>query len=301
MNHENREIVGGDPHDLQMREPFAKLFTSRKETESAIIESMRLNGYYPSQPIVVWREQNVVVDGNTRVRAAIKAGIKDVCVCFMDFASEIEALEYAIKSQVDRRNLTRKELIKAVALLDERRQRGGDHTSEAAKAKCADEHIARKRSHETTAEVVGTSPATVRKLRAIQDYAKATGDRSDLEAYEAGKVSLNAAHKSVQAKKKAGNPPKTRKSKKPKAENNGPLEPAVNQNVYTQKPFHSTHAWEIVEKELDALLTLWPANYHAELFHHIRRWADETAKRLGYRPRKEPIPHASIVSDDPDS
>jgi ParB-like chromosome segregation protein Spo0J len=57
------------------------------------------------------------------LRAAKKAGLIQVPVALKRFDTEDEALEYAIKRQRNRRNLTDREIMKYVEELNKRRRR----------------------------------------------------------------------------------------------------------------------------------------------------------------------------------
>jgi ParB-like chromosome segregation protein Spo0J len=65
---------------------------------------MEKNGFDNFKPIDVW--QGIVIDGNSRFKAAIMAGIKEVAVYEHNFRNQEEALEYAIHNQRGRRNIT---------------------------------------------------------------------------------------------------------------------------------------------------------------------------------------------------
>jgi hypothetical protein len=95
-----------------------------------------------------------------------------------------EAMDYAIANQRDRRNLTDAELAGLVIVVDKRKARGGDHKSEEAKSKASLDAI--EKSSHVTAELTGTSPKKVEKIRAIADFAeKQIGISADLLAARA--------------------------------------------------------------------------------------------------------------------
>ena len=91
---------------------------------------MRQHGYDGAHPIAVWGD--IPIDGNTRLKAAQQAGLTHVPVIYRSFASEEEALKYAIHCQRDRRNLTDADILRLVEELDHRRTRGGDRRGEGA-------------------------------------------------------------------------------------------------------------------------------------------------------------------------
>ena len=66
-----------------------------------------------------------VVDGHTRLKAALQIGLSKVPIMLKHFSDEEEALEYAIHCQSDRRNLTDAELLNCISLIDSKYSRGG--------------------------------------------------------------------------------------------------------------------------------------------------------------------------------
>ncbi len=165
---------------LKTAEPFCSLFPIRPTVLSEIIEDMNKNGYDACQPIVVWNM--TVVDGHTRLRAAVAAGIKMVPVICRRFADEDEALEYAIKTQRNRRNLTDWELFQCLQKLDFKKKRGRNAAS-AGKSSIA------------VAAALGISAKKVEKLRAISDY----GTDEVKNALRRGEYTVNGAYEAVMA------------------------------------------------------------------------------------------------------
>ncbi|MDQ3654793.1 MAG: hypothetical protein M3457_06920, partial [Chloroflexota bacterium] len=95
----------------------------------SIAADMRQRGYDESDPIVVWDRDGelVVVDGHTRIEAAMDAGLAEIVIVEQGFDDELAALTYTLHKQRDRRNLTGEELVKVIAVVDasRRRARGG--------------------------------------------------------------------------------------------------------------------------------------------------------------------------------
>lgn len=177
------------PSDIEVRAPFSTLFPIDRETLEAIAADMRTNGYDAAQPIVLWR--NSVVDGHTRLEAAMLAGVPDVPVVEREFADEDEALQYAIHTQRDRRNLTDADIVRLVGELDKRRTRAAGQTRDEngrLQPKAPSEAIGK--SAVATAEIIGTSRQKVEKARAVLD--KATPEVK--AAVMAGERSINSAY-----------------------------------------------------------------------------------------------------------
>lgn len=155
-----------DPRLLVSREPFSTLFTIRQETIDAIVEAMRKKGFDTSQPIHVWRNGNIILDGHVRVKAAIETGM-EVTVFYHDFATEEEAMDYALAMQKNRRNLSDAELVRCISA------------------------VYRKKSAEATAAKIGTGRSKVQKVRAI------LSDPEETEHVLSGKKSIREAARSV--------------------------------------------------------------------------------------------------------
>jgi hypothetical protein len=184
-----------DPNDLPVRPPFSDLFPVRPTIREKVAMSMREDGYDASKPINVWRQEGIVVDGHTRRLAAIEAGV-EVLICLRDFRDEDEALDYAIRSQRDRRNMTDAELLCLVEAVDRRRKAG--RPSELASSQA---NSPSGKSSEQTADLIGTSRDKVEKARTINDYTDQTGDTEIKEAVKTGKLTINKACKRVKEKR----------------------------------------------------------------------------------------------------
>jgi hypothetical protein len=153
-------------------------------------------GYDPAEPVVVWRQENVVLDGHTRVAQAIKHNIL-VAVIFRDEPDENEAIIYAYCRQINRRQLSHGAILVAVSAVDKRRGSGGDHKSEKSKAsRDAFDSKPLYGHHKTakeTGDALGISQATVERSRTILDYAEKTGDDTEMKAVANGKSITSAA------------------------------------------------------------------------------------------------------------
>jgi ParB-like chromosome segregation protein Spo0J len=151
---------------------------------------MKVHGFDPSYPIVCTHNDDkiCVVDGYTRLKAARMLNLNAVPVIFKTFGSEDDALAYAIHNQKDRRNLTDADLLRCIQAVDRLKARGGDHTTQEAKASLG--AIAQGKSSEDTAKIVGTSPRKVEKARAVLNKA----DPETKQAVLDGQVSINQAY-----------------------------------------------------------------------------------------------------------
>jgi protein gp37 len=195
--------------DIEVRAPFKDLFPVDPVTLAAINESIQERGFDGSKPLDLWGQ--VLVDGHTRLRAAVACGLETVETFGHEFADEDAALEYAIKNQRDRRNMTAGDILRCVAALDQRKQRGGDRKSEEAKSKVSGDTIDSGPTAEHTAELLGVSPATVNRARAVNDHAS----QATKQAVETGELSLTAAAEKTRAEKKEAQPQEPKRASKP--------------------------------------------------------------------------------------
>jgi ParB-like chromosome segregation protein Spo0J len=96
---------------------FSSIFKIDETILSEITESMKTKGYDMSQPVVSWKEKDVLLDGHTRLAAAKNAGITEIPVVYKSFKTEEDAKEYAFKRQAQRRNLTQAEIFAAASTI----------------------------------------------------------------------------------------------------------------------------------------------------------------------------------------
>lgn len=177
--------------NLITREPFASLYPRCPDLVATLAKSMRENGFNTGNPIHAWPVNSasyVVLDGHTRLEAALAAGIEEVPVHRVYLGSDREALEYAVSQQRDRRNLTPAQqhahVARAVAAMD----RPKEERREAERAGSRDPGLPGP-SADHTAAVVGTSSATVKRIRTVLD----SGDEDTKAALLAGEITPKAA------------------------------------------------------------------------------------------------------------
>ena len=178
---------------LKSNEPFSGLFEIANETIDAISQDMVAKGYDTAHPIVVQKGTGRGIDGHTRLRAAKKAGLTEISVIKKAFADDAEAIEYAVKCQKNRRNLTGAGLLHALSIIDQRYGRGGDRRSQEAieKSKFSNEKI--ENSAEKAAAALGVSTATVLRARTVNDHA----DEETRRAIEAGEKTVSRAYTEI--------------------------------------------------------------------------------------------------------
>jgi len=172
-----------DPDDVKTASPFKDLFQVRPADLENVEQDMKTNGYDSAHPIIIWAGHDMtVIDGHTRLAAAKKLMFPLIPAIIKTFKDEAEALEYAIRTQRNRRNLTDAELFRCLNELDKRYK-----TTEELRAS---REARTGKSAEQTASLLGVSRAKVERLRAVNDHA------SDevKEAVKAGKLTVNKAY-----------------------------------------------------------------------------------------------------------
>jgi len=190
--------------ELKTKEPFCSLFNIQPEILSAIKEDMEMNGYDGSQPIIIWNR--VIIDGHTRYEAAKQANIIEIPIFAYDFDNELDALQYAIHNQRNRRNLTEAEIIRCVEVVDRLRERGQNlkeyprdnkgHTIKPEVPENLGLNIPGKSSAQETAKITGLPESKVHQVRAV------VSDPEAREAVESGIKSIHRAAQEVREKKK---------------------------------------------------------------------------------------------------
>ena len=176
-----------NPLEIKTASPFKDLFPVKQNDLERVMASMKAKGYDNGHPIILWEGHDLtVVDGHTRLAAAQKLLFARIPVILKKFKDEAEALEYAIESQVNRRNLTDAELLNCLTELDKRKKTGPAKSLASREAKLG-------KSAEQTAALLGVSRAKVERLRTVSDHA------SDeiKDAVKDGKLSLNKAYKAT--------------------------------------------------------------------------------------------------------
>ena len=176
-----------NPLEIKTASPFKDLFPVKQNDLERVMASMKAKGYDNGHPIILWEGHDLtVIDGHTRLAAAQKLLFARIPVILKKFKDEAEALEYAIESQVNRRNLTDAELLNCLTELDKRKKTGPAKSLASREAKLG-------KSAEQTAALLGVSRAKVERLRTVSDHA------SDeiKDAVKDGKLSLNKAYKAT--------------------------------------------------------------------------------------------------------
>ncbi len=211
VNNSGEKSVGIELYldQLTKAEPFASLFSIKAEVFEAIKADMEVNGFDPSKPVTVWKKPDgnrVLIDGYTRVRAAEELGFLRVTAYEKSFATEAEALAYAIHTQRARRNLSDAELLRLIELVD--RPQTGFNTPVASIA-ATDEKP--RKTAELTADAIGTSRAKVERARAV------LADPNEAAAVLSGAKTIHQAAHDAKAKRASKSSTKTKPQHRSKA------------------------------------------------------------------------------------
>jgi ParB family chromosome partitioning protein len=163
-----------------------------------IAENMKTKGYDKSQPIVVIKGRNIVVDGHTRLEAAKKAGLTEIPAYEAEFEDIEDAMFYEFERQADRRNLTGGEILQAAKLLDGRKKKDGQG-----------------RQAELIAERLGLSPAYMYMAKKVVNEAPP----EMLEKIKSGEQKISQAYHEItgHTEKKATPQPDVRQDATPAA------------------------------------------------------------------------------------
>jgi len=192
-----------DIRQIRVIAPFKDLFNISPMTFEAIERHMRENGYDDSQPITIWGSEQCIIDGFTRFKAAQHIGLNEIPVVELHFSDELEALEYAVHNQRDRRNLTGPEIMRLVNLFYAKyNSQTHDKKKRAKKTdvpSSESETVQQKRTSEKVADTLGIGRGTVEKIKVITDE----GIPEVVQAVEAGEMTINRGYQeTVQEKQK---------------------------------------------------------------------------------------------------
>lgn len=177
--------------DIVLIPEFQKLLVMEADVLEKMRESMREEGFKPGHEIHIWKrgKEYILIDGHTRKCAWESLGNKTIPCIIHNFADIEEAKTFAIKEQINRRNLSGQALLDAVANFNFEK---GNVVGEKGKAS------------EIIAKQIGVSAKTVEKTRLVLKEASP----EQLEAIKKDEISMNQVYKQIQDKKKPKPEPK---------------------------------------------------------------------------------------------
>ena len=179
--------------DIVLIPEFQKLLVMEADVLEKMRESMREEGFKPGHEIHIWKrgKEYILIDGHTRKCAWESLGNKTIPCIIHNFADIEEAKTFAIKEQINRRNLSGQALVDAVANFNFEKGKG-NVVGEKGKAS------------EIIAKQIGVSAKTVEKTRLVLKEASP----EQLEAIKKDEISMNQVYKQIQDKKKPKPEPK---------------------------------------------------------------------------------------------
>ena len=173
--------------DIVLIPEFQKLLVMEADVLEKMRESMREEGFKPGHEIHIWKrgKEYILIDGHTRKTAWESLGNKTIPCIIHNFASLEEAKTFAIKEQINRRNLSGQALLDAVASFNF--EKGKGHTS-GEKGKAS----------EIIAKQIGVSTKMIEKTRVV--LKEATPEQ--LEAIKKDELSMNQVFNQIREKRK---------------------------------------------------------------------------------------------------
>ena len=176
--------------DIVLIPEFQKLLVMEEDVLEKMKQSMKEEGFKSGHEIHIWKrgKEYILIDGHTRKTAWESLGNKTIPCIIHNFASLEEAKTFAIKEQINRRNLSGQALLDAVANFNF--EKGKGHTSGE-----------KGKSSEIIAKQIGVSTKTVEKTRVV--LKEATPEQ--LEAIKKDELSMNQVFNQIREKRKEEN------------------------------------------------------------------------------------------------
>ncbi len=195
----NAQHTTMDLKHIKTHPTFVDLLPVAEDMLENMIQDMRINGYYESEPIVLasWKgqEEPVLADGSTRVQAALAVGITHVPFVIARFDSEMDALQHVISLQTERRTTTDGALYRLCDQFDRLIGRGGDRRSKEAISKMPRGIFDRgvPSLAKRTAQLIGCNYRKVDRIRKI----RRDGWPEIQEAVRNDEMTINKAYKLI--------------------------------------------------------------------------------------------------------
>ena len=166
--------------NIKTNPDLASRFTIDEKVLNSIIKSIKSSGFDKSEPIVIWKEEDVVVDGHTRLKAAQIAELEEVPVIEKSFLNFEEAKNYTEHRQFARRNLSQAEIYNYA-----------NNTK----------NMGEERTVETLAKEIGVSKSTLEKARTVNKKAS----KKTKEKVQNNEMTINQAYTEIRQKKENKN------------------------------------------------------------------------------------------------
>jgi len=176
---------------------FVDLLPISEDLKASLVQSMRANGYYASEPIVLatWpgQEEPVLIDGHARRAAALEVGITAVPAVQVRSESDLAVLQLAINLQTVRRRSTDGAYYRLCCQYDSLMEPG--RKSEASKElpTRVGNYAGRNASARKTAAIIGCNYKKVDKIRKI----RRDGTPEIQEDVKNDRIGINKAYKLI--------------------------------------------------------------------------------------------------------
>ncbi len=166
--------------DIVLIPEFQKLLVMEEDVLEKMKQSMKEEGFKAGHEIHIWKrgKEYILIDGHTRKCAWESLGNKTIPCIIHNFADIEEAKTFAIKEQINRRNLSGQALLDAVANFNFEKGKG--------------------KASEIIAKQIGVSPKTVEKTRVVLKEASP----EQLDAIKKDEMSMNQVFNQIQEKRK---------------------------------------------------------------------------------------------------
>ncbi len=175
--------------DIKLDPEFQALFPLDEDMVADVARSIEDSGFDPTQPLVIWKEENILLDGHTRYAAAKRVKLFDVPVFYKSFDSRDAAMYYALGLQLFRRNLSQQQMVLAAKNLFDLGEKMGNPRA--------------KDVRESLTKRLDISERTASKIIAVAK------DKDAFEAVVSGEKTVNQAYNDLDKREShsyVGNP-----------------------------------------------------------------------------------------------
>lgn len=172
------------------------IFVQKENEISNICKNIMERGFDPAHPIILAYSKehpefnNINVDGMTRYKASLRAGITKVAIIYKEFADRAELLKFVYEQQLLRRNLTESEIFNSWQAMN----------------KLTNENGKKAKSDSEIAEELQISRRQVSKMKEVEKKAPP----EVLDRIKSGEITVNKAYtqiKQQEAKTEKTEPP----------------------------------------------------------------------------------------------
>lgn len=226
---------------------FVNLFSHTEETASHLAQSFLENGYDESQPVhyayIEDEDKSIVIDGMTRLHALRLANFFDVPVFKHTFKNRMEALMYAYRLQLDRRNLDDAQKLAAIEKMIEINPRSKDGS------------LAKYIS-----ATLNMGERNVKKAINILKNA----DEETKQAVFNHEITINQGDKETQKKKNASRKNSFKLKSEPFWEGFENLDKETKEEIVSGKKKFSEAAAEQLNKQIFSFWDFWKTNHQDE-------------------------------------